>query len=103
MNAGGFNRDRAFRDNVRLIRLNLDGTVVSREVAVDIARAAVNEENNPILKENDIILVGRNRTARVSDSLGTFFRPGTDALAVFSIPATILGILETLGIIDIPD
>ncbi|MEM9542396.1 MAG: SLBB domain-containing protein [Cyanobacteria bacterium P01_E01_bin.42] len=103
MTAGGFNRDRAFRENVRLIRLNPDGTVISREVAVDIARATVNEQNNPILRENDIILVGRNRNARVSDSLTTFFNPGPGALAIFSIPATIFGILETLGIVDFPD
>lgn len=103
MTSGGFNRDRAFRENVRLIRLNPDGTIVSREVVVDIARAAVNEQNNPILKENDIILVGRNRRAKVSDSLTTFFNPGPGALAIFSIPATIFGILETLGIVDFPN
>ncbi|WP_204105417.1 MULTISPECIES: SLBB domain-containing protein [Spirulina sp. CCY15215] len=103
MTAGGFNRDRAFRENVRLIRLNPDGTVISREVAVDIAQATVNEQSNPILKENDIILVGRNRNTRVSDALTTFFNAGTGALAVFSIPDRIIGILETLGIINIPD
>ncbi|MGK7928897.1 MAG: SLBB domain-containing protein [Spirulina sp.] len=103
MVAGGFNRDRAFRENVRLIRLNPDGTVISRELAVDIARATVNEQSNPILKENDIILVGRNRNAQVSDALNTFFAPGAGALAVFSIPSRIFSILETLGIVDFPD
>lgn len=99
MVAGGFNRDRAYRDIVQLIRLNPDGSVDSRPVPVDLSQG-INEDSNPLLRANDIVVVRRNRSTQVADAFETFFQAGPGALAAFSIPARIFGILETLGIVD---
>lgn len=99
MVAGGFNRDRAHRGEVHLLRLNPDGSVDSRKVPVDLTQG-VNEAGNPLMRNNDILVVRRNRVTQVADSLETFFQYGTGALGVFSIPSRIFGILDTLDIVD---
>jgi polysaccharide biosynthesis/export protein len=99
MTAGGFNRSRADNDRVTLIRLNPDGSVVSREVPIDLAQG-VNEQGNPLLRDDDIIVVGRNQATAIADSLDDFLRAGANALSWFSIPSRIFGILDVLGIID---
>ncbi|MBE9116271.1 SLBB domain-containing protein [Lusitaniella coriacea LEGE 07157] len=99
MTAGGFNDARANRNEVRLIRLNPDGSVVSRELDIDITDG-VNEQSNPLLRDNDIIVIERNQGTRISDTLTNLLTAGSNALAWFSIPSRIFGILETLGIID---
>lgn len=73
---GGFNNSRAQTGSVQLVRLNPDGSVSQRQVAVDFTQG-INEETNPILYANDVIIVGRSGTAQFSDSLD--------------------GILETIG------
>ena len=66
--AGGFAPGRANRGEVELVRLNLDGTVNRRTIDFDIA-SGVNEESNPILKENDVVVVGRSGLAAVGDTI----------------------------------
>ena len=66
--AGGFVSSRANDDKVQLVRLKLDGTVEKREVEVDLA-SGINEETNPILKENDVVVVGRSGLASVGDTI----------------------------------
>ncbi|HEY9801462.1 MAG TPA: SLBB domain-containing protein [Leptolyngbyaceae cyanobacterium] len=76
--AGGFNDARARSGSVELIRLNPNGTVTKREIKVDFNQG-INEQTNPIVRNNDIVVVGRSGLARTSDSaslisgpLGTF-------------------------------
>lgn len=102
MTAGGFEGARADSDVVRLIRLNPDGSVVSREVPFDITQG-VNEQSNPLLRDNDILVVGRNRGTQFNDTLNNLLSAGTNALAWFSVPSRIFGILEVLGIVDFTD
>lgn len=83
--AGGFNDARASRQNVDLIRLNPDGSVTKREVKVDLA-AGINENTNPILRNNDVIIVSRNGITKVGDTAGTIINP----------VGGVLGILRTL-------
>jgi polysaccharide biosynthesis/export protein len=64
--AGGFDNARARSSEVELIRLNPNGTVTKRKIKVDLA-AGINETNNPILRNNDIVQVGRSTLAQVSD------------------------------------
>lgn len=66
--AGGFDKRRANKDMVELVRLNLDGTVSRRKVPVNFAQG-INEQSNPILYANDVIIVERSGSARLSDSL----------------------------------
>jgi polysaccharide export outer membrane protein len=56
--AGGFN-DRRESRTVNLIRLHPNGTVEQRLLEVPIA-ASVNEDNNPILRDKDVIVLDRS-------------------------------------------
>ncbi|MCY6489290.1 SLBB domain-containing protein [Leptolyngbya sp. GGD] len=67
LSAGGFNR-RANRRSVQLLRLNPDGTVSRQAIAIDFARG-IDEKGNPILRNNDVILVDRSGGAKLEDSL----------------------------------
>ncbi|NJR66880.1 MAG: polysaccharide transporter [Leptolyngbyaceae cyanobacterium CRU_2_3] len=74
LSAGGFDRRRARRSRVDLVRLNTDGTAVRRTVAVDLA-AGINEETNPSLREGDTIIVGRSGLTGFRDFLDDVFGP----------------------------
>lgn len=81
--AGGFENDRAGR--VEIVRLNPDGTMEKRDVDVDFA-AALNEETNPVLRDRDIIIIGRSTGARIVDFLDILFTPVSDVLdTVFDV------------------
>lgn len=64
--AGGFHHTRADRQTVELIRLQPNGTIARRIVAVDLA-ADVNEATNPIVSPNDVIIVDRSGFTRTAD------------------------------------
>jgi polysaccharide biosynthesis/export protein len=85
--AGGFNDARASSKAVDLIRLNPNGSVTKRQVKVDLA-AGINEDTNPILRNNDVVVVGRSNIATVADPVNTIAGPF----------GTILSILRFFGI-----
>jgi polysaccharide biosynthesis/export protein len=72
--AGGFNDARASSDAVDLVRLNPDGSVTKRKVKVNFA-AGINEQTNPILRNNDVVVVYRSGAAKTGDSVGTVINP----------------------------
>lgn len=74
--AGGFNT-RAKKSKVDLIRLNPNGSVSKREVEVDLAQG-INEEGNPTLRNNDVVVVRRSTIASIGDTLGTVLSPITN-------------------------
>jgi polysaccharide export outer membrane protein len=74
LTAGGFDNARAKRGSVNLIRLNPDGTVTKRKLKLDFAKG-INPENNPILRDNDILVVDRNAPAGIGDAIGAVFGP----------------------------
>ncbi|WP_448563520.1 polysaccharide biosynthesis/export family protein [Trichothermofontia sp.] len=74
LRAGGFVNGRAKRQAVELIRLQPNGTVQRRTIAVDLA-AGVNEATNPILQPNDVVLVARSDFARTADVIGQVTAP----------------------------
>lgn len=71
--AGGFN-NRARKRSVELVRLNPNGTVIKRTISVDLAQG-INEESNPTLRNNDVVIVTRSTIASVSDTLTTILNP----------------------------
>ncbi|NWF62107.1 MAG: SLBB domain-containing protein [Fischerella sp.] len=83
--AGGFNNARASSSTVDLIRLNPNGSVTKRKVKMDFS-AGINEKTNPILRNNDVVVVYRSGVAKTGDSLGAIFNP---IGAVFGILRTI--------------
>ncbi len=72
--AGGFNDARASSGKIDLIRLNPDGSVTKRLVTVDL-KAGINEQTNPILRSNDVVLVSRSGLAKTGDTIGTVAGP----------------------------
>lgn len=66
--AGGFDQRRADTDSVELVRLHPDGTVSRREIDVNLAQG-INDQTNPTLSNNDVVIVGRSGTATLSDTV----------------------------------
>jgi polysaccharide export outer membrane protein len=90
--AGGFN-NRASRGTIELVRLNLNGTVAAREIPVDFAQG-INEDNNPALQNNDVIIVRRSTAASISDTLETIANPVGRFLTLFTVPFTLLRLFD---------
>ena len=67
--AGGFDTKRANSSEVELVSLKPDGTVEKRKIEVDLG-AEVNEETNPVLGQNDVVVVGRSGLSSVGDTIG---------------------------------
>jgi polysaccharide biosynthesis/export protein len=80
--AGGFNDARASSARVDLVRLNPNGSVTKRNVKVDFA-AGINEQTNPILRNNDVVVVYRSGAAKIGDTVGTIINPFGAVLGVF--------------------
>ena len=90
--AGGFN-NRARQQDVELIRLNPNGTATRMAIDVDFAQG-IDESENPLLQNNDIIVVGRSGTATLSDALDNVVRPLGRAFSLFTIPASIFNLFD---------
>ncbi|MDB9311908.1 SLBB domain-containing protein [Spirulina sp. CS-785/01] len=71
--AGGFN-NRAKESIVELVRLNPNGTVSREQLPVDLSQG-INNENNPVLLNNDVVIVRRSTVARVGDTVSSVLSP----------------------------
>ena len=80
--AGGFRPGRARSNSVRLLRLMPDGTIDERDVQLDLSQP-LDDETNPSMRNNDVIIVGRNGLTRFSDTLRSILSP-------FSLPLGIV-------------
>ncbi|MDJ0661095.1 MAG: SLBB domain-containing protein [Crocosphaera sp.] len=74
LSAGGFDKRRANGATIELVRLNPDGTVTKRDIDIDFSQD-ITEGDNPILKNNDVVIVNRNLLTVASDTLTTIFSP----------------------------
>lgn len=92
LTAGGFN-SRARRREVELIRLNPNGTVSAREIAIDFSQD-LDEEDNPALQNNDVVIVGRSSITKISDNLGTLGGPVGRFVNLITTPFTLLRLLD---------
>ncbi|AFY81377.1 SLBB domain-containing protein [Oscillatoria acuminata] len=82
--AGGFNNTRAEKDEVELIRLNSNGTVSRQTIPIDFAQG-LDEGTNPILQNNDVIVVGRTRLARFGDRVSPVGQVTNSVFSLFGI------------------
>ena len=73
LTAGGFTQ-KAQNGTVTLVRLNPNGTVTKREIAIDFTQD-VNDKSNPALRPNDTIVVKKSGLARARDEVGSFVNP----------------------------
>lgn len=81
--AGGFN-NRADK-KVDLIRLNQNGTVSRQKIGVNFSQN-INDQTNPALRNNDVVVVHRSGVAVVSDALGLVTNPIALFFSLFSTP-----------------
>ncbi|MGV0024941.1 SLBB domain-containing protein [Phormidesmis priestleyi] len=81
--AGGFN-DRARKRSVTLVRLNPNGTVTKRDITVDFSQA-LNEQNNPALRNNDTLIVRKSALAGLSTTLGSVLSPFSGLLGILRL------------------
>ncbi len=91
--AGGFDSRRARTTEVELIRLNPNGTVTRSSIPVDFA-AGINESTNPLLRNNDVIIVNRSASASIADTLDTVVVPLGRAFSLFTIPTSFIRLFE---------
>jgi polysaccharide biosynthesis/export protein len=94
LTAGSFNQLRAKKDQVELLRLNPNGTVSRRTIDVDFAQG-LNPNNNPVLRNNDVILVARSGYARVGDNINSFLQPITGVATVINTVSGVLSGVQT--------
>ena len=90
--AGGFT-NRAQKGNVELIRLNLNGSVTRGSVDINFSEG-IDEESNPLLRNNDTIVVSRSTSAKVADSIDNIVSPLGRAFSLFTLPASIFNIFN---------
>ncbi|MEM6839167.1 MAG: SLBB domain-containing protein [Cyanobacteria bacterium P01_C01_bin.120] len=91
--AGGFDTRRARTTDVELIRLNPNGTVTRNSIPVDFA-AGLNEATNPLLRNNDVIIVNRSVSASIADTLDTVALPLGRVLNLFALPNSFIRLFE---------
>ncbi|MGB3300615.1 MAG: SLBB domain-containing protein [Phormidesmis sp.] len=78
--AGGFTNS-AVEGSVELVRLNPNGTVNKAAVEIDFAQG-IDEANNPILQNNDTIVVRETGLSEFGDRASQVFSP---ALGIFNL------------------
>jgi polysaccharide biosynthesis/export protein len=81
LTAGGFNQ-KANKKSVQLMRLNPDGTVTKRDIAVNFAQG-IDEQKNPLLRNEDVIVVGKSGLGTVTEGASTIFNPLGAIVGVF--------------------
>lgn len=81
--AGGFNNTRARTGSAELVRIKEDGTVNREVIDVDFSEG-INLENNPLVRNNDVVIVNRNALASVSDALSTITSPFGGIFSIFN-------------------
>jgi polysaccharide export outer membrane protein len=83
LTAGDFDKRRANQSTVELIRLNPNGTVTKTSINIDFSQG-INEKTNPILRNNDVVVVHRSGLAATTDTLGTVLSPFTGVTGIFN-------------------
>jgi polysaccharide biosynthesis/export protein len=73
LTAGGFNQ-KADKKSVQFMRLNPDGTISKREIAVNFTQG-IDEQKNPLLRNDDVIVVGKSSLANTGGGIEQVFNP----------------------------
>ncbi|MDP8933907.1 MAG: polysaccharide export protein, partial [Cyanobacteriota bacterium] len=89
----GYENTRARRDKVELVRLNNDGTATKRTIEVDLSQG-INEESNPQLRNNDMIIVSRSGFANLVDRMNTVLGPVGPATGVLNFINVVRGLFR---------
>lgn len=95
--AGWFTPSRAQSDFVELMRLNFDGTVSRRIITLD-AKEGMNDQTNPLMRDQDIIVVRRNGITKFADDINLVFSPVVNFQAGAGFLNAIFTVITRLGI-----
>ncbi len=79
--AGGFT-NQAKKKSIELLRLNPNGTVSQRKIAINYQQS-VDGQLNPILQNRDVILVDRSAGAKLTDKINNFLAPIDSVFSLF--------------------
>jgi len=79
----GYENTRARRNKIELVRLNQDGTATKRTIEVDLTQG-INEEINPQLRNNDMIIISRSGLINLVDRMNTILAPVGPATGVLN-------------------
>jgi len=74
LGAGGFVKERASVSNVQLLRLEPNGTITQKQVRFSPSDP-LGSDNNPALREGDVIVVNRNRRSAFNDAVRATLEP----------------------------
>jgi polysaccharide export outer membrane protein len=96
LSAGGFRPNRANSRVVELLRLNPNGSISRSEVAINLEQG-IDPQTNPLIQDNDIIIVRRSSTARLVDNLNTVLAPAGNIIGGLLIPTRLIELLRLLG------
>ena len=89
----GYENTRARRNQVELVRLNTDGTATKRTIELDLTQG-INEELNPQLRNNDMIIVSRSGYANLVDRMNAVIGPVGPATGVLNFLNIFRGIFR---------
>lgn len=96
MGAGGFKPSRANSRVVELIRLNPNGTVSHSQVPIDLAQG-IDTQINPLIQDNDIIVVRRSSVATWTDNINTALSPANNVIGAILVPTRFIELIKLLG------
>ncbi|NJN48756.1 MAG: hypothetical protein HC805_01820 [Alkalinema sp. RL_2_19] len=82
MQAGGFS-NRAKKKQIELLRMNPNGTISHRKIAIDLKKS-IDAQLNPILQDRDVIIVDRSFGNKISDTIGKVLSPFNSIFALFN-------------------
>lgn len=90
--AGGFN-NRANEGEAELIRLLPNGSVSRRVISVNFAQA-IDEELNPLLRNDDVVVVNPSAIANVDDTVSSFLGPIGRIVQNVFFPLRLFGLFD---------
>jgi len=96
MSAVGFKPSRANSRFVELIRLNPNGTISRSQVAINLNQG-IDAQTNPLIQDNDIIIVARSRTAIWVDNINSVLAPAGNIIGGLLVPTRLVELLRLLG------
>jgi polysaccharide biosynthesis/export protein len=81
--AGGFNEESS-KANVQLVRLNQNGSATRQAFSIDLAKG-IDDAKNPLLKNNDTVLVSKSPLAKGSSALRQLLGPIGGVFSLFRL------------------
>lgn len=96
MSAGGFRTSRANSKLVELIRLHPNGTISRSQVQINLSQG-INAQTNPLIQDNDIIIIPRSGIAVWTDNINNVLAPANNIIGAILVPTRLIELLKLFG------